>query len=198
MPNPSPFTTACESIPTSRLVDRLPDVSLVNHRGERVRLVSDLLAGHAVIVNSMFTVCRGSCPGTSQTIHDLRPLLWPVFGPRLRVLSFTLEPETDSVERLRDYAAAYAAAERAPHLPDWQFLTGDSDAIERMRRGLGLYDLDPAIDRDPTRHAAVLLIGNPAHDRWTQLPSALRQGLLVEGVRRIAGFTAEQRYGLRG
>lgn len=185
------------SIPVSRLVDRIPDVPLDNHRGERVRLVSDLLADRAVIVTTMFTVCRGSCPGTSQTLHDLRPALWPIFGPRLVILSLTLEPEIDTPEVLRDYAAAYGADTRAVHLPDWQFLTGTPDAIERMRRGLGLYDLDPAVDRDPTRHAAVLLCGNPRHDRWAILPSALRQGLLVEGVRRVAGFTFEQRYGIR-
>ena len=66
-----------------------------------------------------------------------------------------------------------------------------------MRRGLGLFDLDPAVDRDPARHAAVLLCGNPDHDRWSLLPSGLRAGLLVEGIRRIAGFTFEQRYGIR-
>jgi len=193
-----PSTTAPSgSIPVSRLVDRIPDALLENHRGERVRLVSDLLADRAVIVNTMFTVCRGSCPGTSQALHDLRPALWPIFGPRLVILSFTLEPEVDTPEVLRDYAAAYGADTRAVHLPDWQFLTGTPDAIERMRRGLGLYDLDPAVDRDPTRHAAVLLCGNPLHDRWAILPSALRQGLLVEGVRRVAGFTFEQRYGIR-
>jgi len=188
---------AAGTIPTARLVDRIPDVALDNHRGERVRLVSDLLADRAVIVNTMFTVCRGSCPGTSQALHDLRPALWPIFGPRLVIVSFTLEPEVDTPEVLRDYAAAYGADTRAAHLPDWQFLTGSTAAIERMRRALGLYDLDPAVDRDPTRHAAVLLCGNPLHDRWAILPSALRRGLLVEGVRRVAGFTFEQRYGIR-
>lgn len=197
MPHP-PAPSTAGAIPTSRLVDRIPDIPLVNHRGEAVRLVTDLLAGRAVIVNSMFTVCRGSCPGTSQTLHDLRPVLWPVFGPRLHILSFTLEPEIDSPAELRAYAGAYGADTRAANLPDWQFLTGAPAAIERMRRGLGLYDLDPAVDRDPTRHAAVLLFGNPDNDRWAVLPSTLRQGLLVEAVRRVAGFTFEQRYGIRG
>lgn len=195
---PSPVPTAMGSIPTSRLIDRLPDLDLVNHRGEEVRLVSDLLAGRAVIINSMFTVCRGSCPGTSQTLHDLRPALWPIFGQRLVILSFTLEPEIDTPAQLCEYAGNYAADARSPCLPDWQFLTGTPATIERLRRGLGLYDLDPAVDRDPTRHAAVLLFGNPDHDRWAVLPSALRQGLLVEAVRRVGGFTFEQRYGIRG
>jgi hypothetical protein len=44
----------------------------------------------------------------------------------------------------------------------------------------------------------VLLFGNPDKDRWAVLPSSLRQGLLVEAVRRVAGFTFEQRYGIRG
>lgn len=185
------------SIPTSRLLDRLPDLALVNHRGETVRLVGDLLAGRAVVITAMYTTCRGSCPVTSQRLADVRGALWPIFGRRLSILSFTLEPEVDTPEKLRDYAAAYGADARAENLPDWQFLTGSPTAIERMRRGLGLFDLDPAVDRDPTRHAAVLLCGNPDHDRWSLLPSGLRAGLLVEGIRRIAGFTFEQRYGIR-
>lgn len=194
----TPAVANAATIPTSRLVDRIPDLELVNHRGEDVRLVTDLLVGRAVIINTMFTVCRGSCPGTSQTLHDLRPVLWPVFGPRLHILSFTLEPEIDSPRELRAYAGSYGADTRAANLPDWQFLTGTPAVIERMRRGLGLYDLDPAIDRDPARHAAVLLFGNPDRDRWAVLPSGLRPGLIVEAVRRVAGFTFEQRYGIDG
>ena len=185
------------SIPTSRLLDRLPDLALVNHRGETVRLVGDLLAGRAVVITAMYTTCRGSCQVTSQRLADVRGALCPIFGRRLSILSFTLEPEVDTPEKLRDYAAAYGADARAENLPDWQFLTGSPTAIERMRRGLGLFDLDPAVDRDPARHAAVLLCGNPDHDRWSLLPSGLRAGLLVEGIRRIAGFTFEQRYGIR-
>ena len=48
------------SIPTSRLLDRLPDLALLNHRGETVRLVGDLLAGRAVVITAMYTTCRGS------------------------------------------------------------------------------------------------------------------------------------------
>lgn len=194
---PSPTRPAEGPIPFSRLIDRLPDLPLVNHRGETVRLVTDLLVGRAVVVTSMFTTCRGSCPGTSQKLQDVRAALWPIFGRRLTILSFTLEPAVDTPERLRDYAGNYGAAARAASLPDWQFLTGSPETIERMRRGLGLFDLDPRVDQDPTRHAAVVLCGNPDRDRWSLLPSALRDGLLVEGIRRIAGFTFEQRYGIR-
>jgi protein SCO1/2 len=145
----------------------------------------------------MFTTCRGSCLTTSETVRELRLALGPVFGKRLTFASFTLEPAVDTPGRLREYAARYGADRPAAELPDWHFLTGAQADIDRLRRSLGLYDLNPAVDADLTQHASVLLFGNDGRDRWAVLPAGLRRGLLVESIRRVAGFTFEQRYGIR-
>jgi protein SCO1/2 len=69
--------------------------------------------------------------------------------------------------------------------------------VDRLRRSLGFYDLDPVVDRDPTRHASLLLFGHGQTDRWAYLPAELDEHLLVESIRRIAGVSFEQRYGIR-
>lgn len=182
----------------SRIADQYANVSLLNQYGERVRFVDDFVTDRALIVNSMYTQCRGTCPGTAEKLESLRETLSPVFGDKLTIVSFTLEPTVDTPAVLRKYAKMYGANERRSDLCDWQFLSGTKDNIDALRRSIGFYDLDPKVDQDITQHDSLLLFGNDVTDRWSSLPAQLRLPLLVEAIRRIGGFTFEQRYGIRG
>jgi protein SCO1/2 len=188
---------APDPAPVRRRSDHFADVPLVNHFGERLRFRGHFLDGRALIVNTMYTVCRGTCPGTSATLRGLRETLSPVFGDRLTILSITLTPADDTPAVLRRYASLYGAGRRRPDLCDWQFVTGRPDDVDRLRRSLGFYDLNPRVDADVTQHAELLLFGNSTSDRWSALPASLRAPLLVESIRRVAGFTPEQKYGIR-
>lgn len=70
--------------------------------------------------------------------------------------------------------------------PGWLFLTGKPAEIDRLRRELGAYDLDPAIDADPTQHSGLVAIGNDRTDRWTALPLLMDRAQLVSTIVRIA------------
>lgn len=186
-----------ETPPPGGIAARYPNVEVVNHRGERLRFRDTFIDGRALVISAVYTQCQGSCPGTSFTMERLRDTLGPVFGERLTMVSFTIDPLVDTPAVLGRYAANFGVAgPPARGRPDWQFLTGAPDAIDALRRGLGFFDLNPVVDRDKTRHAAVLLFGNSTSDRWATLPASLRDGLLVETIRRIAGFTWRQRYGI--
>jgi protein SCO1 len=187
-------------IPTveAKISDRYADVKLTNQFGQEVRFHRDLVAGRALVLNTMYTTCRGTCPTTSETITRLREKLSPVFAGKLSFVSLTLEPAVDTPAKLRKYADTYGASRPHKTLADWHFLTGSPEGVEKLRRSLGLYDLDPVIDKDITQHDAVLLFGNSIQDRWSRLPASQRDGILIEAIRRIAGFTFEQRYGIKG
>ncbi|WZO98238.1 SCO family protein [Isosphaeraceae bacterium EP7] len=184
--------------PVTRISDGFANVPMTNQYGRELRFRDDLVGRRALIVNTMFTVCRGTCPGTSSRLASLRKILSPVFGDDLLIVSISLDPEQDSPRALRRYASIYGADRVRDGLCDWQFLTGKPADVERLRRSLGFYDLDLRVDGDLTRHAAVLYFGNPRKDRWATLPSDLREPLLVEAIRRVAGFTFEQKYGIKG
>lgn len=186
-----------ETPPPGGIAARYPNVPLTNHRGEQLRFRDTFIDGRALVISAIYTQCRGSCPGTSFAMERLRDTLGPVFGERLTFVSFTIDPIADTTEVLGRYAASFGVeGPPAKGRPDWQFLGGAPDAIDALRRGLGFYDLNPRVDRDKTRHAALLLFGNSTSDRWASLPSNLRDGLLVETIRRIAGFNWRQRYGI--
>src|SRR5690606_26210422 len=106
--------------------------------------------GRALIINTMYTTCRGSCPVTSAAIQSLRKTLTPVFGNRLTFLSITLEPQIDTVKVLRNYADLFGAGTPQKKLCDWHFLRTNARDLEPLRRSLGFFDLDPRVDQDIT------------------------------------------------
>lgn len=180
-----------------RIGDRYANVRLTNQFGRSVRFHDHFVSGRALIANTMYATCRDSCPVTSARLASLRKVLSPVFGDQLSIVSITLEPHLDTPEILHGYAEVYGANSRADDLCEWQFLTGHPDDVDCLRRSLGFYDLNPVIDRDPTQHASLLLFGHGQTDRWAYLPAELDEPLLVESIRRIAGVSFEQRYGIR-
>lgn len=191
------ITPGVSSPPESRISDAIPNISMTNQFGESVRFRDQFVRPRkALVINTVYTTCKGSCPGTSAAIEKLRKTLSPVFGDSLSFLSFTVEPQVDTPKVLRTYAGFFGAGERNKDLCDWYFLRATKPDTDRLRRSLGLFDLDPRIDQDVTEHASLLVVGNLDTDRWCSLPAELRISTLIESIRRIAGFTFEQRYGI--
>ncbi len=184
--------------PGNRVADRYANVAVVDQFGRTHRFRDAFVDGRALIVNSMYTTCRGTCPGTSARLKTLRRRLSPILGDALVMVSFTLEPEIDTPEVLRDYAELYGANDRGGALCPWHFVTGRPADVERLRRSLGFYDLNPRVDADITQHGTVLLFGNGGADRWAALSAEMSENTLVEAIRRVAGSTIEQRYGIPG
>src|SRR5205085_5791825 len=89
--------------------------------------------------------------------------------------SLTLRPEFDRPEDLR----AYMKINEVPG-PGWTFLTGEKSQVERLRRGLGFFTREAAIDEDITQHTGMVRMGNDALDRWCMTPASVRPDEIVE------------------
>lgn len=63
--------------------DLFANVEVTNQFGSTFCFREDLVRGKAVVINTMYTVCRGSCPGTSETIARLRQPLSKLLGKRV-------------------------------------------------------------------------------------------------------------------
>jgi protein SCO1 len=100
----------------------LPPFSFTNHRGEA--LSTEDIEGKIIVANFFFTTCPTICPKmTSGLVHASQRLSE---FPQVVLLSHTVDPETDTVEVLSEYAKKARAGE------NWHFLTGDRDAIYRQ------------------------------------------------------------------
>ena len=174
--------------------ESMPDPVLINQHGERLRFFTDLVKGHAVVINFFYTDCQNSCPLTNVTIRNLRSDFTTTFGRSVRFLSITAKAQTDTPEVIAPYARQHALDSAHPDVPDWQFLTGNPDEIRALRWHLGMREMDPVIDNDPSQHAATLVVGNHATGRWAKINPLIRPSLVREKTQRIIGWTSAQRY----
>lgn len=176
--------------PEPRASDRIPDVMLVNHRGQSVRLYSDLIADRPVLISMMYINCEGTCPGTSALLSSLWPVLDQLVGPQLRILSITLDPERDGADELAAYAESHRPRAADTLGSDWQFLTGRSHDIAAVRKALGFSDPDPVVDADRSQHAAIVTFGNDRLNRWATMPVEMSRKQLQKSIVRILRGTA--------
>lgn len=187
-------TTQIPAVSGTRTSDRFPNIDLLDHRGRHLKFYDDLLRDRCVCIVFFYTRCTGSCPGTTVTLKQLRRKLKNEFAAdEFTFISLTLEPDIDTPEELREYMARYQI-EDDESLPDWVYATGDYEELDRLRRSLGVYDLDPIIDADKSEHAAIITFGNDRTNRWAALPTGIKPGYLTDTIIRIAGNTERQRY----
>jgi protein SCO1/2 len=69
--------------------------------------------------------------------------------------------------------------------PGWTFLTGSEDAVEDVRRSLGLFDPDPKVDADRSQHSGLLVMGNDPLGRWCRVPLGFRVDQIYDAFRRV-------------
>jgi len=102
---------------------QVPAFSLTDQTGRPFQ--SAELQGRVWVANFIYTSCSTACPKLSGTMADLQRHLRNRGQERnVHLVSFTIDPERDTVERLRGYGAGFQAD---PAL--WTFATGPSDAI---------------------------------------------------------------------
>jgi protein SCO1/2 len=154
----------------------LPDPVLLDQAGTPRRFYSDLLNGRIVVLNMMYAVCSGICPDNTARLREVQAALGARSGRDVFIYSLTLRPEADSPAVLAEYAQRYRAG------PGWSFLTGHPRDVDAVRRALGFYDTDPAVDGDIRNHTGVLRIGNVARDRWMTMPNRSRTALVVRAI----------------
>lgn len=117
--------------PERRAPDRLPvhqtipDFQLVNQTGQP--FVRQNLSSGIWVANFVFTRCPGICPLLSTQMSKLQAQLDETDQPSVRLLSFSVDPEWDTPERLSEYAEKHHADIRR-----WFFLTGDQGAVQQL------------------------------------------------------------------
>ena len=138
--------------------DYFPNVTLTTQDGKTVRFYDDLIKGKIVAVNLIYTTCTYACPLETARLAQVQRVLGDRVGREVFFYSITIDPEHDTPQVLKDYAAKFHAG------PGWLFLTGRQEDIDLIGRKLGLYaPPDPA---NPDGHKPNLLVGNEATGQW--------------------------------
>lgn len=119
---------------TARLpaVGPAPQFALTAETGKRVALAD--LRGKVLAVTFIYATCTDTCPLLTAKMAEIQRRLGRDFGPRIRFVSITVDPQADTPEVLRSYAKAHGA-----NVEGWSFLTGTPGEIAEVRRRYGVY-----------------------------------------------------------
>ena len=115
----------------------VPDFQLTDQSGKRIRR-SDL-EGKVWIAAFLFTRCRAQCPVMIENLERLQQ--WMGNDERIRIVSFSVDPEHDTPEVLSDFAVRIGA-----DTTRWSFVTGDRDSIFTLARDGFLLGVEAAGD----------------------------------------------------
>ena len=103
----------------------IPQFELKNQSGEVISEKN--LEGKIFVANFFFATCKTICPKMNEQVHRMQESLKDVKD--LQILSFTVDPENDTVAALAEYAKMMKADNSR-----WWFLTGPKDSIYTLAR----------------------------------------------------------------
>jgi len=96
----------------------IPNLELLNQEGQTVHFYEDCVKGKIVLINFMYTKCRGKCPRATRNLTEVQKLLGERLGKDFHFLSISIDPEEDKPEVLKAYMELYEIKS------GWTFLTG--------------------------------------------------------------------------
>jgi len=128
-----------------------PDFSLTDQNNNTVTTQS--LRGRVWVAAFIFTNCAGPCPMMSQKMAQLQET---VPDPRVMLVSFTVDPQRDTPQVLRQYADTFGADHSR-----WLFLTGSEEQMMETARTMYITAI-PATDDSPIIHSEKLLLVDAA------------------------------------
>ena len=167
------FPPMTQEIARKRIQEQhLPNLSLFTHEGKRVLFYDDLVKDKIVTLNFFYTHCDEICPLVTANLVKVQKLLGDQVGRDIHMYSFTLKPEEDSVDVIRNYRKKFGAS--------WTFLTAKLDDMEKLRKAIGFSYPDPQVDRDKTQHIGNVRYGNEPLMYWSACPGMARAEYVAE------------------
>ncbi len=130
------------------------DVELINQDGQKMRFYSDVLKDKVVVINTFFTTCTGVCPPINRTLERMQEALGDRLGKDAFLVSMSVDPETDTPSKLKEYSRRFHAR------PGWIFLTGKKENVDWALYKLGQYV------ETKDGHTTIIIIGNEPKGLW--------------------------------
>lgn len=137
---------------------RVPDFSLTSQTGQIISQQN--LQGKIYVANFFFASCKDVCKKMSSNLQQVQEAFMK--EPAVKLVSYTVDPERDSVAVLSKYAETYGAN------PDkWYLLTGPKSQIYQLaQEGYKLPAMQaPSLIPDFIHSEKLLLIDEEKHVR---------------------------------
>jgi len=175
------FYLLSRRVPPPIVLAALPPFELVERDGATVRLAD--LAGAPWVADFVFTRCAIYCPRLTVRMKELRERL----PPRVKSVSFSVDPDHDTPAVLAEYARTWGIEGR-----DWLFLTGPREAMWKLIREGFLQPVEetPEVEASPILHSNRFVLVD-AQGRMRGLYDAFDDEALERLLADLAAIEAE-------
>jgi protein SCO1 len=104
---------------------QIPNFTLID---QNAKLFSqEMIKGDIYVADFFFTTCGGICPKMTSQLQRVQERF--ASNPHFKIVSITVDPDTDSSKVLKHYANQYKAKDGF-----WYFLTGDAEDIYKIAK----------------------------------------------------------------
>ena len=152
----------------------IPDVEVLDQEGNALHFYSDLIKNKTVAINFIFTNCTTICPPLAATFARLQRELGDKVGKDVHLISISVDPLTDTPERLKAWGAKFKAG------PGWTFVTGEKQEMDKLLDALG------ASVSKREDHTPAMIIGNDSKEIWTRTYGLAKTSQLVPLILSVA------------
>jgi protein SCO1/2 len=159
---------------------QIPDTVLIDQDGREQHFYTDLIKDKLVIVNALYTSCPATCPIQAGVFAGVQERLGDRVGKDVQLISITLDPATDTPERLKQFAERFNAG------PGWVLLTGPKPDVVEVLQAMDLYAADPA------DHTPIAAIGNEPAGVWMKTINLISPVEMVSKLNYVAGLEQSQ------
>ena len=168
---------AAEEMKYTRTIEKytVPDVTLVNQDGARVKLKNLVNSNKPVVLDFIFGTCTTICPVLSAGFSSLQKKL-DQNSSNVHLVSITIDPENDTPKVMKEYLKRYRAK------PGWDFLTGSREDIEKVMHAFNAYIPNKMY------HYPLTLIRNPKDGTWVRVFGLTSTSEFLNEYKKVGGL----------
>jgi protein SCO1 len=134
----------------------VPDVTLINQDGKRLKFPALVNSGKPVVVDFIYGTCTTICPVLSAGYTNFQRKLG-ADTRSVQLISISIDPEHDTPAVMKKYLKNYRAQ------PGWDFLTGSREDIDRVMRGFDAYIANKM------SHYPIMFMKAPGDAKWVRI-----------------------------
>jgi protein SCO1/2 len=156
-------------IKRSQLEYSVPDVQVVREDGAKVSFREEMEDGRPILMNFIFTSCTAICPVLSHVFSQVQTKLGKDAN-KVHLVSISIDPESDTVPRLQEYAKKFNAG------PAWNHYTGTTQASIEIQKAFDAYR------GDKMNHAPLTLLRPAPGKSWIRLEGFATPAVVLKEV----------------
>jgi len=157
---------------------QLPNIVMLTQDGETVR-ISEVLKDKITVINFIYTSCTSVCQILTANFRQLEKALDGIDVDReVQLVSISIDPDTDTPERLRQYAA-----KQRIDLERWTLLVSGINSIEKFSRALGFSNIDKST------HAPGVVIWDDIDKMWQRFVGITPPHVLSKEIAKLPAIS---------